>query len=117
MSLQNRKSNRLKNFDYNLNSAYFITVCTKDRKHILSKINVGTPVPTQDTIKIDNKNSIVSKFVSTFKRFCNKDYGYNIWQSRYYDHIIRNRNDYNEIWKYIENNPQKLLLTGKTQND
>lgn len=63
------------------------------------------------------KNSIVSKFVSAFKKFCNKEYEHKIWQSRYYDHIIRNRNDYNEIWEYIENNPQKLLLTGKKQND
>lgn len=25
-------------------------------------------------IKIDNKNSVIAKFVSTFKRFCNKEY-------------------------------------------
>ena len=68
----------------------------------------GTPVPTSDNLKMDNKNSVVAKFVSTFKRFCNKEYGKNIWQQRYYDHIIRNQQDYNEIWEYIENNPQKL---------
>ncbi len=60
----------------------------------------GTPVPT-------NTNSHIAKFVSTFKRFCNKEYGHNIWQGRYYDHIIRNENDYKEIWEYIENNPLK----------
>ena len=30
-----------------------------------------------------------------------------IWQSRYYDHIIRNEKSYSEIYKYIENNPLK----------
>lgn len=58
----------------------------------------GTPVPT---------NSLVAKFISTFKRFCNKVYGYNIWQDRYYDHIIRNQEDYNAKWEYIEYNPLK----------
>ena len=39
-----------------------------------------------------------------------------IWQKSYYDHIIRNQDDYNEVWEYIENNPAKWLLTHKTQN-
>ncbi len=69
----------------------------------------GRPVPTQKTA-IDNRNSTVAKFVSTFKRFCNREYGENIWQGRYYDHVIRNQEDYNEIWEYIENNPKKWAL-------
>ncbi len=72
-----------------------------------------TPVPTNEDIKIDNKNSAIAKFVSTFKRFCNKEYEDNIWQSRYYDHIIRNQEDYNETYSYIENNPAKWVLTHK----
>ena len=39
--LQKRKRNRLKEFDYSSNGAYFITVCTKDRAKILSNITVG----------------------------------------------------------------------------
>ena len=161
MDLQSRKGTRLKEYNYSENGAYFITICTHNRKQILSNIIVGTgvldcpkikllkygeiadkyikqlndfydnisvdkyvimpdhihlllnvqngqsgtPVPTNINLKIDNKNSQVAKFVSTFKRFCNKEYGKNIWQSRYYDHVIRNQADYNEIWQYIENNP------------
>ena len=67
----------------------------------------GTPVPTDVKGKFDNTNSTIAKFVSTFKRFSNKEYGKNIWQSRYYDHIIRNQHDYSELWKYIDNNPAK----------
>ncbi len=33
-----------------------------------------------------------------------------IWQKSYYDHVIRNQQDYNEIWEYIENNPLKWML-------
>ena len=90
-----------------------------DHIHLLISVNnalpygqSGTPVPTND-----NKNSVVAKFVSTFKRYCNKEYGENIWQSRYYDHIIRNEQDYNEIWEYIENNPKKWVITHTQHQD
>ncbi len=33
-----------------------------------------------------------------------------IWQKSYYDHVIRNQTDYNEIWEYIRNNPDKWIL-------
>ena len=33
-----RKNNRLDNYDYSQNGAYFITICTKDRKNTLSEI-------------------------------------------------------------------------------
>ena len=54
-----------------------------------------------------NQHSCVSQFVSTFKRFCNKEYGKNIWQRYFHDHIIRNREDYEEHLKYIYENPTR----------
>ena len=33
-----------------------------------------------------------------------------LWQKSYYDHVIRNQQDYNEIWEYIENNPAKWIM-------
>ena len=36
-----RKPNRLSNYDYSQNGAYFITICVKDREPILSRISVG----------------------------------------------------------------------------
>ena len=59
------------------------------------------------TGELDPANSEISKFVGTFKRFCNKAYGRNIWQARSHDHIIRGEKDYLKIWEYIENNPAK----------
>ncbi len=161
MLLPKRKPTRLKGFDYSTPSAYFVTICTKDRKCILSEIvgtgvldcpkniyskygkvankyickmndfydNIsvdkyvimpnhihllitiknngqsGTPVPT-DNVRF-NANSIISNFVGTFKRFCNKEYGKKIWQSRFHDHIVRGENDYNKIWEYIDTNVYK----------
>ncbi|MEE1198385.1 MAG: transposase [Acutalibacteraceae bacterium] len=78
--------------------------------HMLISICNGqsrTPVPTNKGIKIDNTNSIIAKFVSTFKRFCNKEYDANIWQRSFYDHIIRDENDYIKACEYIDNNPAK----------
>lgn len=40
-----------------------------------------------------------------------------LWQKSYYDHIIRNQADYDEVWQYIENNPAKWKLTHETQDD
>ena len=53
------------------------------------------------------QHSAVSQFVSTFKRFCNKEYGGNIWQRHFNDHVIRNRGDYDEHIKYIRENPMR----------
>ncbi len=33
--------------------------------------------------------------------------GKKLWQRSYYDHVIRNRTDYLEIWQYIDDNPAK----------
>ncbi len=51
------------------------------------------------------QHSAVSQFVSTLKRFCNKEYGVNIWQRGFYDHVVRGREDYDKIKKYIYENP------------
>jgi REP element-mobilizing transposase RayT len=60
----------------------------------------GTSPPTR-------QHSSVALFVSTFKRFCNKAYGQNIWQRYFYDHVIRNRSDYEEHLRYIYDNPAR----------
>ncbi len=38
MELKKRKPVRLKDYDYSSSGVYFITICTKDRKPILSNI-------------------------------------------------------------------------------
>ncbi len=44
MELQKRKPNRLRHYDYSQNGAYFITICTDNKKPILSHITVGTSI-------------------------------------------------------------------------
>ena len=33
--------------------------------------------------------------------------GRKLWQRSYYEHIVRDETDYQEIWQYIDENPQK----------
>ena len=153
-----RKRLRLQNFDYNTPRAYFITICTKDRKCSLSRVVGGDVLDAPknvellpfgkiadkfinqlrdfyDIINIDRyvimpnhihiilrvfedgasrtspptkkQHTIVSRFVSTFKRFSNKECGDNVWQRGFHDHVIRDKNDYDTINKYIYENPLK----------
>lgn len=154
--MQCRKNNRLSNFDYSKNGCYFITICVKDRKNILSQI-VGDGVLDVPTIKLSEygkivndtilemnnyyntftvkeyvimpnhihfiveikcsngtsrtpspTNSLLAQFVSTFKRFVHKKCGNQIFQRSYYDHIIRDDEDYLKISRYILENPVKF---------
>ena len=66
----------------------------------------GTPRTSSPTRKAVS----VSQFVETLKRFCNKEYGANIWQRSFHDHIIRNQTDYEEHSNYIYYNPVRWHL-------
>ena len=155
--LSERKPTRLKNFDYSSNGAYFITICTQNRKNILSTITLvgeGSPLPQLSPYgkivdnwiqKLPNKHQEISvdsyvimpnhihillsitkddgrgdpsptvdtvmgwlKYQST--KDINKmrnTMGVKIFQRSFYDHIVRNYDDYCEIHKYIYENPMR----------
>ncbi len=177
-----RKPNRLKEYDYGTNGAYFITICTENRRNMLCDIVGGgdldaPQVRLTDIGKITEKYILsmetidglyVQKYVimpnhihlllqisddgaprsvslrlghlavltvhrtvihcrsaakatsptaakipcaiAALKRFIHKDAGVKIFQRNYHDHIIRNEWDYEEIWKYIDENPLKWML-------
>ncbi len=97
-----RKPMRLERGNYSATGAYFLTVCTKDRRCLLSHVGTVNGIVAPITQK---QNSAVSRYISTLKRFCNKEYGENIWQARSHDHIIRSRQDYDDHLRYIRENP------------
>ena len=159
MEYRTRKRIRCVGYDYNSAGSYFISICTADRKRLLSRIllcgetakvaltdygriaenqllemnarykhlHVDHYVIMPDHVHIiltitdptlcnaseDMKNSVISQFVGTFKRFTNKAYGHNIWQPRSNDHVIRNEKDYLTRWQYMDNNPLNWIITGK----
>ena len=84
-------------------------VIMPDHIHLLLKINPKcaeqSPAPT------------VSDIICTFKSLTTKNankndncIGRKIWQRSYYDHIIRNENDYINATKYILGNPSKWAM-------
>jgi REP element-mobilizing transposase RayT len=57
------------------------------------------------TFNTEKDNYILQVGIKQFSDFCNKEYGGNIWQRYFNDHIIRNREDYEEHLRYINENP------------
>ena len=168
-NLPGRKGTRLGEFDYSKHGAYFITICTEGRKHILSEIvcdidtagelnpnesvGEGSPLPQLSAfgkivdrwintipekypnISVDryvimpdhihlllfvenigrgDPSPTISTVVGWFKFHSTKDInavsnasGRKIFQRSFYDHIIRNQHDYDEVAKYIYENPMR----------
>ena len=148
MDLPQRKPNRIPNYDYSENGAYFVTICTQDRKPVLSAIvgddahivpkpygqivekyirnapeiekYVIMPDHIHMIIRLDSgtmwassptKSNRIASIVRSIKTLTTKEIGKPIFQRSYYDHVIRNQQDYDETWEYIENNPQKWVIT------
>lgn len=155
MERYQRRPNRIENYDYSLNGAYFVTVCTQDRKRILSDIvGDGFPVPKPcgkvaeamihrisvkyPAVEVDkyvimpdhihmllrirpegtgNPSPTLGNVIGWYKYQASKEInllrgtqGERVFQRSYHDHVIRNQQDYDEIWQYIENNPRKWAI-------
>lgn len=53
---------------------------------------------------------VIGAFKSLTTRKCNQIQhtpGAKLWQTSFYDKIIRNEESYREVWNYIHNNPEK----------
>ena len=74
-----------------------------DHIHFILSINTDEDGRTQFA-------PTISRVVKQFKGAITKQVGRPIWQKSFYDHGIRNRQDYAEFWEYIENNPLKYTL-------
>ena len=166
-NLPKRKSLRLKNYDYSANGAYFVTICTHEKKCILSTVGAIHESPEKYCVKLNRYGSIVRHYIKkSEKRFSviipeyvimpnhihllivvdnydperailesplqstrsqlSKIVGYikmntskeihqinpyiKLWQRGYYDHVVRNEEDYCLHLQYIEENPKKWLL-------
>lgn len=64
--------------------------------------NRGAPGASRPT-------ALVSRMVAAIKRFSNQDAGQKLWQSSFYDHVIRDENDYLTKWNYIAANPARWV--------
>jgi REP element-mobilizing transposase RayT len=146
-----RKPNRIPDFDYSQNYAYFITMCAENRQCVFGAVvdggegqaalirlsDVGMiadqsiqAIPVHyPSVRLENyvimpnhihlllrlenpageKAVSVSKVIQQFKGYVTKQIGRSVWQKLYYDHVIRDANDFAVRWQYIENNPYRWL--------
>ncbi len=108
------ESIRLQNWDYGLNAMYFVTICTHHRtcyfgeiangKMILSAIG---KIAQTEWIKTFEMRSDMNLQMGEYVVMPNHFHADFAWQSRFYDHIIRNEKSFKRIRKYICQNPSK----------
>lgn len=167
----NRKTIRLKAYDYSQAGYYFITICTQNRRNLFGNIkngeiilnssgsvayynlldipnhirdvnldifcimpnhvhliivieNVGSPYMATEgkNSEIEKRSPcmvtpqtksiyILPKTIQQYKASVTKNTAIpDIWQSKFYDHIIRNDYELKKIREYIINNPAKWQL-------
>ena len=76
------------------------------------------PSPTERGVnqsRSDRSNAMIPRVVGALKRLSNAEIGENIFQRSYYDHVIRNVDDYDETVKYILHNPRRWYLKYKIE--
>ena len=153
--LPKRKHPRFNEYDYSSAGMYFVTICTENRRCLLSKIVGRGLAPAEikyseygkiaenqlllleeryPSVRIDQYvimpnhihilvniveeaagasprptlMNIICTYKSLTTRICKKIRPIEkIFQTSFYEHIVRNRNDYEEIKKYIYENPEK----------
>lgn len=166
-TLPQRKSPRLKGYDYSQSGAYFVTICAHNRLHLFGKIEAHTPVlstvgqiaaeswfalpihhagieldafvvmpnhihgiivivgttpASSDFMGEDRPDeaglvptkarlgTVIGSYKSAVTRTIHETTqipDFRVWQSRYYDHIIRSEADLNRIREYVTTNPAR----------
>ena len=66
--LKKRKTPRYQSFDYNSSGVYFITICTQNRRCILSRI-VGTGIPNCPHSELTKYGQIADKYIKQLNDF------------------------------------------------
>ncbi len=166
-----RRSIRLKKYDYSKPGAYFITICTQNKKCLFGEIidgemllnemgcivknewlktkqlrkniecNVFVVMPNHfhsiveinesykgvlqyAPTKMQSPSKTIGAIVRGFKSAVTKQInklqqtpGKKLWQRNYYEHIIRDEDDYNQIYEYINNNILKWELDSLHPNN
>ncbi len=82
--------------------------------HIHAVISVGCNPETVTDEKTARKNPCptLSDIIGSYKAGVTREIhnispGYCVWQQDFYDHIIKNEADFDNVWIYIEENPAK----------
>jgi putative transposase len=143
-NLPYRKSNRVTEFDYSSERAYFTTICTHNKNKTFNdttlvvqlvdllktyedklkfKVYVYCFMPDHLHLLINPADSgkSIPSIIGGYKSLSTKiawkqGIKGKLWQSRYYDHILRKNEDLMDVGTYILNNPVRKSLVGKWED-
>lgn len=78
--------------------------------HIHMLIRIEERINPFPTAAYDIPN-VVGKYKAAVTRTVGNAFMHSgkLWQTSFYDHIVRNEKDYQDIWQYIAGNPSKWL--------
>lgn len=85
-------------------------------KYIIMPNHIHILIEFIDTPQNSHGRKDLSKIIGGLKRYVSKEFNQDktnkieIWQKSYYEHIIRNEKEFNEILEYIIYNPLKWEL-------
>ncbi len=138
-----KNSIRLRNFDYAATRAYFVTIVAVDRKPVFlnkdlsyeiikclidlrSKLHFNLyvyclmPDHFHAIIGAGESKKSLGGICGAFKSISNHIYWKygegKLWQRQFYDHIIRNEEDFFETLEYIRLNPVRKNLVEKIED-
>jgi REP element-mobilizing transposase RayT len=101
--LPQRKQLRIKDYDYSQAGYYFVTICTHNRQNLLGTFHIHFVAQLTGR----HGDLPLHRLVGQFKSYTTKLYNDVLWQRNYYEHIIRNQQEYEKIYDYIKHNPAK----------
>lgn len=81
-------------------------VIMPDHIHLILKISSDD----KNGRMISAPTKTIMTVVGQMKRWVSKEIGFSVWQKSYFEHVIRDENDYIEKAQYILNNPLKWEL-------
>jgi REP element-mobilizing transposase RayT len=123
-----RKNIRLKNYCYDSDGYYFVTICTADKKPLISQYKEAVErilrhLPLRFSgvgldwyvlmgdhmhliLTFENVQTHLGEIIRTFKALVKRETKEKeFWQRNYYEHVIRNEKALDKIREYIQNNP------------
>ena len=89
---------------YGIVAEKYINGITGIDKYVIMPNHVHMIIFIQTEVNGASSQS-VSQLVKSFKTLVSKEIGFSLWQRSFHDRIIRNEQEYQQFWTYIENNP------------
>ena len=84
-----------------INNAYG---CVTVDKYVIMPNHIHLLLSIHDT---NGETCNIVNIIKAMKLFVTRKIGKSIWQRSFYDHIIRDKSDYENVWKYIDTNVLK----------